>query len=102
MRQDRFRFNSEVFAVPPARHFTLLRARALWLRDLSFGMVSTQEVPMLPPVIPHALSPKTVLIGPLGTRTGGFAKRTVRGDRKSTRLNSSHVAISYAVFCLKK
>src|SRR5690606_19689545 len=25
-----------------------------------------------------------------------------RGDRKSTRLNSSHVKISYAVFCLKK
>src|SRR5690349_23491934 len=25
-----------------------------------------------------------------------------RGDRKSTRLNSSHVEISYAVFCLKK
>src|SRR5690625_5918219 len=27
---------------------------------------------------------------------------TNNGDRKSTRLNSSHVAISYAVFCLKK
>src|SRR5690625_6971387 len=26
----------------------------------------------------------------------------LRKDRKSTRLNSSHVAISYAVFCLKK
>src|SRR5437870_5851272 len=26
----------------------------------------------------------------------------VAADRKSTRLNSSHVAISYAVFCLKK
>src|SRR5699024_12705606 len=26
----------------------------------------------------------------------------VREDRKSTRLNSSHVSISYAVFCLKK
>src|SRR5690606_41552476 len=26
----------------------------------------------------------------------------VSGDRKSTRLNSSHVKISYAVFCLKK
>src|SRR5690606_42116422 len=26
----------------------------------------------------------------------------VTGDRKSTRLNSSHVQISYAVFCLKK
>src|SRR3989442_12977537 len=28
--------------------------------------------------------------------------RAERGDRKSTRLNSSHVRISYAVFCLKK
>src|SRR5690625_7064402 len=28
--------------------------------------------------------------------------QTVPGDRKSTRLNSSHVATSYAVFCLKK
>src|SRR5690625_6554251 len=28
--------------------------------------------------------------------------RIAVGDRKSTRLNSSHVAISYAVFCLKK
>src|SRR5207253_8521819 len=27
---------------------------------------------------------------------------TEKADRKSTRLNSSHVAISYAVFCLKK
>src|SRR5699024_11357087 len=26
----------------------------------------------------------------------------IRGDRKSTRLNSSHVSISYAVFCLTK
>src|SRR5690625_6382011 len=32
---------------------------------------------------------------------GGKAPQ-VRRDRKSTRLNSSHVAISYAVFCLKK
>src|SRR3989442_9662173 len=29
-------------------------------------------------------------------------KRHPRSDRKSTRLNSSHVRISYAVFCLKK
>src|SRR5437868_12892644 len=28
--------------------------------------------------------------------------RRADGDRKSTRLNSSHVSISYAVFCLKK
>src|SRR2546426_9072340 len=30
------------------------------------------------------------------------ARRVVDGDRKSTRLNSSHLVISYAVFCLKK
>src|SRR5215510_11939064 len=37
-------------------------------------------------------------------RVGGRAGRPdlQRPDRKSTRLNSSHVAISYAVFCLKK
>src|SRR5437870_8654887 len=42
-----------------------------------------------------------------GGTTGGTLRRAgdangARGDRKSTRLNSSHVAISYAVFCLKK
>src|SRR5256885_10637476 len=29
-------------------------------------------------------------------------RRLARADRKSTRLNSSHLVISYAVFCLKK
>src|SRR5437773_6107216 len=39
--------------------------------------------------------------GPAGAVifTGKFGDR---GDRKSTRLNSSHITISYAVFCLKK
>src|SRR5690606_41054410 len=40
------------------------------------------------------------------TRVTGLKGRRPRplddGDRKSTRLNSSHVKISYAVFCLKK
>src|SRR5215510_11299303 len=31
----------------------------------------------------------------------GLVGRLAATDRKSTRLNSSHVAISYAVFCLK-
>src|SRR5437870_10048146 len=31
-----------------------------------------------------------------------FVHKSTARDRKSTRLNSSHVAISYAVFCLKK
>src|SRR2546430_7471957 len=36
-----------------------------------------------------------------GTAGGGGVQRAA-GDRKSTRLNSSHSQISYAVFCLKK
>src|SRR2546426_2792023 len=36
-------------------------------------------------------------IGPLVTQ-----RLLTVGDRKSTRLNSSHLVISYAVFCLKK
>src|SRR5690349_23735475 len=35
-------------------------------------------------------------------RDAGREERGADGDRKSTRLNSSHVEISYAVFCLKK
>src|SRR5438309_8511871 len=40
----------------------------------------------------------------LGLRQGlqPFSRRAWKGDRKSTRLNSSHSSISYAVFCLKK
>src|SRR3712207_6907507 len=33
---------------------------------------------------------------------GQFVMVRIAGDRKSTRLNSSHANISYAVFCLKK
>src|SRR6266496_5327625 len=41
--------------------------------------------------------------GPLAPASARRAGRRVRRrDRKSTRLNSSHVEISYAVFCLKK
>src|SRR5438874_10474441 len=38
---------------------------------------------------------------PAGARQGGGPSQD-RQDRKSTRLNSSHVEISYAVFCLQK
>src|SRR5437899_9611076 len=37
-----------------------------------------------------------------GTRPRRAPSGAVRRDRKSTRLNSSHLGISYAVFCLKK
>src|SRR5690606_41499583 len=37
-----------------------------------------------------------------GHSTGAHERANTDQDRKSTRLNSSHVKISYAVFCLKK
>src|SRR5215510_15644101 len=39
---------------------------------------------------------------PASTAATCGASSSRKADRKSTRLNSSHVAISYAVFCLKK
>src|SRR5439155_24152872 len=47
------------------------------------------------------------IVGPIRDRNlnsghSELLRRLKRRDRKSTRLNSSHVAISYAVFCLKK
>src|SRR5689334_24212646 len=40
-------------------------------------------------------------VGPERSRAA-LERRRARQDRKSTRLNSSHSSISYAVFCLKK
>src|SRR3712207_6905217 len=54
----------------------------------------------------QGLTPLHRIDGRAATSTGGGPCRQchcVRGrDRKSTRLNSSHANISYAVFCLKK
>src|SRR5438270_5622244 len=57
--------------------------------------------------VPHALYRNVA--GPGGgrrfvdvTREAGIRDIAVERDRKSTRLNSSHSQISYAVFCLKK
>src|SRR6266511_4898635 len=52
------------------------------------------------------LFPYTTLFRSPRRSPGGWCSdtpgRRARRDRKSTRLNSSHVKISYAVFCLKK
>src|SRR5690606_41796125 len=57
--------------------------------------------------LPNALDTPTpilrfmILVAPLGCLVNASAAIPLL-DRKSTRLNSSHVKISYAVFCLKK
>src|SRR5260221_8692242 len=45
--------------------------------------------------------PEQLLVGE-GQGAGGVGDEGLLRDRKSTRLNSSHTVISYAVFCLKK
>src|SRR2546421_1233230 len=57
--------------------------------------------------IPDAYDPSkrhvpTMLVTDLSLRADPIYERISRRDRKSTRLNSSHDQISYAVFCLKK
>src|SRR5699024_11596800 len=56
---------------------------------MPFAMRYCPEIPEIPQVIPAT----STMIVPL---------IFLSIDRKSTRLNSSHVSISYAVFCLKK
>src|SRR2546426_4309992 len=56
----------------------------------------------------HDALPISLRMGPPASRdsrgapAAGSSRRRGPGDRKSTRLNSSHLVISYAVFCLKK
>src|SRR5699024_12452141 len=58
-------------------------------------------------ITPVSTTLPSVILSPASS-AGLFANRTAvftnrrPGDRKSTRLNCSHVSISYAVFCLKK
>src|SRR2546426_9122509 len=48
-------------------------------------------------LFPHPVEPDLVAGFGMGKKVN-----TIYADRKSTRLNSSHLVISYAVFCLKK
>src|SRR3712207_3825784 len=68
--------------------------------DQSWGVLDALTVTDFPDIrlkcAIHSANQGNILIIP---REGGYL---VRLDRKSTRLNSSHANISYAVFCLKK
>src|SRR5262245_64773911 len=50
----------------------------------------------------HKMYSTQVLQDHIGSTKNRGRPRTPQRDRKSTRLNSSHLGISYAVFCLKK
>src|SRR2546426_4567349 len=66
--------------------------------DLVVATIPIGQAPQAVIYVPDAV--------PTGAGTAGLQPLGVAGsaaqDRKSTRLNSSHLVISYAVFCLKK
>src|SRR5258708_18436978 len=68
------------------------------LLNVAFRKGIAGEGGMPPDARPETQSPKQLRISSLN----GLVFGTLSKDRKSTRLNSSHQIISYAVFCLKK
>src|SRR5689334_14621644 len=64
----------------------------------------TPEIALISVDLPAPLSPARATTSPCETvrSTSRSASTAPNRDRKSTRLNSSHSSISYAVFCLKK
>src|SRR5690606_24624782 len=73
----------------PVKHLrrVLAGADGIGFRKNIFPVIKTKQVDLVVPCLLAAVRPK-------------HQTRVI--DRKSTRLNSSHVKISYAVFCLKK
>src|SRR5690625_1243725 len=81
-------------------------APAIFVVQNNYFAIST---PVEKQTAAETLAQKAVAAGIEGIQVDGMdvlavyaATKEAREDRKSTRLNSSHVAISYAVFCLKK
>src|SRR5690348_18466112 len=63
---------------------------------------SAQAQTLMAQEFPHPQSNTSAIILLQGTNVTDDATKRFTLDRKSTRLNSSHPSISYAVFCLKK
>src|SRR5690242_4544904 len=83
-------------------HVGIIKTRINWLGDPTMAMVSVIIVNVWRGVPFYAIS----LLAGLQTISPELHEAAAidgaRPDRKSTRLNSSHMSISYAVFCLKK
>src|SRR3712207_8779010 len=84
---------------------TLFRSRVgTWVTTRAADGVLVRQAGVEP--IEVIAVPETKPVEPTGggdaLRAGFIAGRVWGLDRKSTRLNSSHANISYAVFCLKK
>ena len=79
----------------------------MWFKETATTEIYTLSLHDALPIYPAFINDTVYLLSTfvfvlvnhqLGTTASGWLTK----DRKSTRLNSSHTVISYAVFCLKK
>src|SRR5690606_41930905 len=100
---------AEVPGYPPPAQVLGLLLNAVFLDLIDQDAVRLERLNLLldklPPEEREGMRPVRFLkVRPsqdLATLAAKFEPQLPRADRKSTRLNSSHVKISYAVFCLK-
>src|SRR3712207_7582635 len=83
----------------PTRRSSDLEAGALSGAPGDYRLAAPDVVPELPATVQAVLAAR---IDRLPPRAKALLQTASVIDRKSTRLNSSHANISYAVFCLKK
>src|SRR5947199_5967523 len=93
-------------AVPVVARHSLRVAALDQLLDIGRQDPGEAHVPvpvldLVPVMVLHILDAPLDLAGPT-LRAVPFDSQSWTRDRKSTRLNSSHLGTSYAVFCLKK
>src|SRR5256885_7115880 len=93
-------------ALAAVQHITMNDASRLAIGQAHYSAMLYPEGTFVDDVIVHRLgNDDFLLVINAGTREKDiyWVRQNTRGfDRKSTRLNSSHLVISYAVFCLKK
>src|SRR5690606_40688410 len=98
-----FRMNRRPSTATLCPYTTLFRSRARYLgriRELLAHFAGSGEVSLEIGALRRAPAP---VPSPAGATAAAIAQADDSfQDRKSTRLNSSHVKISYAVFCLKR
>src|SRR5207249_936205 len=107
---ERVGWQPSSWMLPPARQLWVLPAFAAALALLLRRLRESSRLARLAPAVGGGLLALAAAWRPL--EVAPFSHRLLTGallahaalwlDRKSTRLNSSHVSISYAVFCLKK
>src|SRR5438552_13956062 len=81
------------------------RARVSSIPDVSPAQLQTDDKSLrqaFATLLRNSSAHWPAFVSPASARASFPVPSMVSGDRKSTRLNSSHQIISYAVFCLKK